>query len=173
MRVEEEREYVAYATRNMVRLRRAAYHLCGGWHAAEDLVQETLAKLYQKWNRARTVEALDAYVRKMMFRTYLEQTRRSWFRRVFVTSTPPDRPAPDTGETGQRLDLMAALAQLPPGQRAVVVLRYLERLDVNETARVLKRSPGTVKSQTANALANLRKLLPGYLDQRQPVEAKG
>lgn len=173
MRADHEREYVAYATKSMVRLRRAAYHLCGGWHTAEDLVQDTLAKLYQKWGRVRTVESRDAFVRKMLFRTYLDQTRRSWFQRVFLTAEPPDRAAHDTGEHGERLDLIGALAQLPPGQRAVVVLRYFDRLDVNETARVLGRSPGTVKSQTAYALANLRRLLPGYLDQSQRMEVRG
>ena len=54
-----------------------------------------------------------------------------------------------------------------------MTLRYLERLDVNETARVLGRSPGTVKSQTANALANLRTLLPGYRAEPRRAEAKG
>jgi len=171
MRAEQEREYSAYVEAQTVRLRRIAYHLCGGWHAAEDLVQDTLAKVYPRWGRVAEMESRDGYVRRVLYRTYLEQHRRSWFRRVFLTSEPPDRPATEAGDPASRVDLMAALAQLPAGQRAVVVLRYLELLDVNETARVLGRSPGTVKSQTSDALANLRTLLPGYLDQ--PLPAKG
>ncbi|BCJ32481.1 SigE family RNA polymerase sigma factor [Actinocatenispora sera] len=173
MRADREREYVAYVEASMVRLRRTAYHLSGNWHAAEDLVQETLAKLYQHWNRVRGVESIDGYVRKMLYRTFLAQTRRAWYRRIFLTTEPPDGPAPGARDPDDRLDLTAALARLPAGQRAVVTLRYLERLDVNETARVLGRSPGTVKSQTANALANLRTLLPGYRDEPRRAEAKG
>ncbi|BCJ33200.1 DNA-directed RNA polymerase sigma-70 factor [Actinocatenispora thailandica] len=172
MRADREREYVAYVEASMVRLRRTAYHLSGNWHAAEDLVQETLAKLYQRWNRLREIEALDGYVRKMLYRTFLSHTKRAWYRRISLTE-PPDAPAPDGRAPDDRLDLMAALARLPAGQRAVVTLRYLERLDVNETARVLGRSPGTVKSQTANALANLRTLLPGYRDEPRHAESKG
>jgi RNA polymerase sigma-70 factor (sigma-E family) len=173
MRSDQEQAYVAYAQTRMVRLRRTAYHLCGGWHAAEDLVQDTLTKLYLCWERVSAVESLDGYVRQILVRTYLEQTRRSWFRRMFLTAEPPDQPAPVTADPDPRVDLMEALARLPAGQRAVVVLRYFEQLDVNATAQALGRSPGTVKSQTANALANLRKLLPGYLDQSRRSVVKG
>jgi RNA polymerase sigma factor (sigma-70 family) len=63
-----------------------------------------------------------------------------------------------------RLDLLAALAALPPGQRAVLVLRYWEGLDVAETAEALGCRPGTVKSQTSHAIAALRRSLPGYAE---------
>lgn len=162
MRAEAEQEYIAYVEGHVIRLRRIAYHLCGAWHTAEDLVQETLVRLYVHWPKAARADSTDAYVRQMLVRTHLDQTRKSWFRRMFPTAEPPERAAPVGADPDQRLDLQAALDRLPPGQRAVVVLRYLEGLDVNETAAALRRSPGTVKSQTRDALANLRNLLPGY-----------
>jgi RNA polymerase sigma-70 factor (sigma-E family) len=156
-------EFSAYVETRVLSLRRTAYRLCGSWHVAEELVQETLIKLYLCWNRVRGSAGLDGYVRQILVRTYLETTRRSWFRRILPTADPPEhavaQPDPD-----HRMDLTAALARLPTGQRVVLVLRYFEGLDINETARVLGRSTGTVKSQTSLGLARLRELLPGYLN---------
>ena len=56
----------------------------------------------------------------------------------------------------QRLAMVQALQQLPSKQRASVVLRYYDQLSVRETAIALQVSEGTVKSQTAKGLANLR-----------------
>jgi RNA polymerase sigma factor (sigma-70 family) len=68
-------------------------------------------------------------------------------------------PDPRVSGTASDLDVRRALAALPPGQRAVVVLRYWEDLSVTETARLLGRTEGTVKSQAAKGLAALRALL--------------
>jgi RNA polymerase sigma-70 factor (sigma-E family) len=161
MHEDAERVYAAYVDGRAVRLRRTAYRLCGGWHAAEDLVQETLIRLYTRWDRVIDAAALDAYVYRILVRLYLAQTRQPWFRRV-VSGEVPDAPAPAGSDVGDRLDVAAALKQLPPGQRAVLVLRFYEGLDVAETARALCRSTGTVKSQTSVAMSKLRDLLPGY-----------
>lgn len=59
-----------------------------------------------------------------------------------------------------RLLVQRALVQLPPRQRAVIVLRFFEDIDVNQTAEILQCGAGTVKSQTAKALAKLRVLIP-------------
>src|SRR5690606_41746867 len=65
---------------------------------------------------------------------------------------------PDPADAiAQRHELMAALAQLPPRQRACLVLRYFEDLSVVDTAGALGITPGTVKSQTSRALDTVRR----------------
>jgi len=65
--------------------------------------------------------------------------------------------------------LIAALRQLPPRQRAVLVLRFLEGMDVAATARAMGCREGTVKSQTAHGLAALRGVLGSALDDLRPA----
>ncbi len=158
----DEQEYVEYVRARMPYLRRLAYRLCGQWAAADDLVQDCLVALYRHWRTATMAANLDAYVRAMLVHAYLADRRRSWARRVLpvaemnqLTPGTPDR-------ADDRLDLLAALAKLSRGQRAVLVLRFWEDLDVAATAAVLGCSPGTVKSQTSYAVAALRRLLPDY-----------
>jgi RNA polymerase sigma factor (sigma-70 family) len=65
-------------------------------------------------------------------------------------------PADPLGVLENRLVITQALAELPPRQRACVVLRYFDELSVDETAAALNCRPGTVKSQTLRALDKLR-----------------
>ncbi|WBB70777.1 SigE family RNA polymerase sigma factor [Micromonospora sp. WMMD812] len=139
-------------------MRGTAYLLCGDWHRAEDLVQTAFTKLYLVWNRVSRHEVLDAYVRQILIRTFLDERRRGWWRRERVGGEDTERPTPpDSPEN--RLVLLQALAAVPPRQRAVLVLRYWEDLSVEETAALLGCSPGTVKSQAARGLDTLRGLL--------------
>ena len=71
----------------------------------------------------------------------------------------PDRAAVEPMAVEERLTVRDALAQVPPRQRAALVLRFYEDCDVAETARVMGCSEGTVKSQPARGLARLRELL--------------
>ncbi|MFF5229753.1 SigE family RNA polymerase sigma factor [Dactylosporangium sp. NPDC000521] len=163
MRADEEHAYVQYVSDRVLALRRTAYHLCGDWHEAHDLVQATCLKLYRHWGRISAADSPDAYVRQVLVNVYLQQRGTWWARnvRLFTDAEPDlqDLPAP---ATEHRVDVRAALARLAPGQRAVLVLRYWEGLDVAETARALGCSTGTVKSQTSYALAALRRLMPDY-----------
>ena len=161
-----EREFVEYVQARMDWLRRLAYRLCGQWSAADDLVQECLVALYRHWRKASAAESLDAYVRAMLVHRYLAERQRSWARRVRPVAEVIGAPAaPMAGAEHRvelRVDLLAALEKLSRGQRAVLVLRYWEDLDVAQTAAALGCSPGTVKSQTSHAMAALRRLLPNY-----------
>ncbi|MBS2537617.1 SigE family RNA polymerase sigma factor [Catenulispora sp. NF23] len=141
-------------------LRRTAYLMCGDWHQAEDLTQIAFIKLHAAWGRVRRREDLDAYLRKTLLRACIDEKRHARWRREFPGSDDlPDRPAADRAPDQAAADrdlLVAALRTLPPGQRAVLVLRFWEDQSVEEAARLLGCSAGTVKSQTARGLAALR-----------------
>ncbi|WP_199752964.1 SigE family RNA polymerase sigma factor [Actinoplanes sp. ATCC 53533] len=139
-------------------MRGTAFLLCGDWHRAEDLVQTAFTKLYTRWNRVARHEALDPYVRQALIRTYIDDGRRGWWRRERPQETPIDRAGMPVS-ADDRLVLMRALAEVPPRQRAVLVLRYWEDMSIEETAAVLSCSPGTVKSQAARGLDTLRTLM--------------
>ncbi len=158
-----EQEFADYAAARMPSLRRLAMLLCHDWHGADDLVQAAITKLYLHWARASSADSLDAYARTILVREFLHERRTSWARRVTVTDQPPDQAAPET-DGDARLDIQAAIAALPPRQRAVLVLRYHCDLNVDQSARVLGCSHGTVKSQTAKALATLRRSLGSQAD---------
>jgi RNA polymerase sigma-70 factor (sigma-E family) len=142
-------------------MRRTAYLLCGDWHRAEDLVQTAFTKLYLAWNRVSRHEVLDGYLRKTLVRTFLDQRRRGWWYRERVTDAPVERSAgtDQAAAPEDRLVLLQALTQVPPRQRAVLVLRYWEDMSIEDTAALLGCSPGTVKSQAAKGLQALRGLL--------------
>lgn len=138
-------------------LRRSAYLLCHDWHLAEDLAQTTLAKLYAAWHRTRE-EGRDAYARRVLYRAFVDETRKG-HRRELPAAEPPDRAGADEGDPALRLDLLQALAALPPRCRAVIVLRFWEDQGVEATAAALGITTGTVKSQTSRGLALLRTVL--------------
>ncbi|MFL6140928.1 MAG: SigE family RNA polymerase sigma factor [Labedaea sp.] len=152
-------EFGEYLDTRAVVMRRTAYLLCGGdWHRAEDLVATTLMKVYVAWPRLRQDGALDAYSRQVMVRTAIDESRRAFRRRESVVGELPEVANPPGG-IDDAIDVRRALAKLPAGQRAVVVLRYWEDLSVTETAALLGKSEGTIKSQAAKGLAALRRLL--------------
>jgi RNA polymerase sigma-70 factor (sigma-E family) len=151
--------YVKYVSEKIPWLRRVAFLMCQDWHRADDLVQVTITSLYAHWRRASKVENLDGYVRRMLVNVYLAEQRTSWWRRVVPTGTnreAADETASHVPDLAVNLDLAAALAGLPPRQRAAVVLRHYCDLSLEEAAEVLSCSTGTVKSQTARGLAALR-----------------
>lgn len=155
-----ERDYAAWVDGRGAALRGTAYLLCGNWHAAEDLTQTTLTKLYLAWRRIDRGGSVDAYARQVLMRAFLDERRRPW-RREHVAADPPDVAAPGdaTGAIAERLALEAALRGLPRTQRAVLVLRYWCDLDVRATAAALDISDGTVKSATSRGLVALRAVL--------------
>lgn len=138
-------------------LRALAYVTCGDWQAAEDAVAGALAKLYLRWDKVATP---DAYARTMVVRAAIHEKRRPWRRERAAGDALPDRPGPDpSAAVDDRMRLTAALSHVPKRQRAVLVLRFLEGLSVEETAEVLGCRPGTVKSQSSRGLDTLRAVL--------------
>lgn len=155
-------EFVALFETRASSLRRTAYLLCGDWHHAEDLVQTAFAKTYAAWPRLRNVEAVEAYLRRTLTRTFIDHYRRSW-RGEHPTEQLPEVTAADGHDPHDRILLRRALDQLPPKQRATLVLRFFEDLSVAETARALGCTAGTVKSNTARGLDQLRPLVSDFL----------
>lgn len=158
MRPGWEQDYVEFVRARLAAWHRQAYMLTGDGHRADDIVQQTCVDLFVYWRRAVAATDPDRYVRAMLVRTFLNERRRGWARRVHLTDTVPDRPVTDP-EGEERTTLHTALLQVPPRQRAVLVLRYLYDLSVAEVADLVGCSPGTVKSQAFHGLAALRRLL--------------
>jgi RNA polymerase sigma-70 factor (sigma-E family) len=152
------------ARRLDVSLHRSAYLLCGDWHLAEDLVQETLAKAYAHWRRVQHADSPDAYVQRIP----VNEARQRWRRReppvLRGDAVVREQLEPDAAESVvRRAELFAALLRLPVRQRAAVVLRYLDGLSERETAAVLGCTEGTVKSHAHRGMAALRR----YLDREE------
>lgn len=165
-----ERAFAEYFSARRDAVRRVAYLLCGDWHRADDHAQAAFVALHRSWRRIRDHDALDAWMRRTVVRSVVDESRRPWRRERSVAE-------PETGAmTDGRVDAVAtrhvlvdALRTVAPRQRAVLVLRFLEGLDVGATAAALGCGEGTVKSQTAHGLAALRSVLGDALDDLRPT----
>ncbi|MER7983406.1 SigE family RNA polymerase sigma factor [Streptomyces sp. NPDC095817] len=173
MQAEQDERFHDFVKARWPQLVRTAFLLTGDVHHAEDLTQTALAKAYRSWRRISRADNPDAYVRRMLVSCNSDRFRK---RRVIesLTAAVPERLGRD--ESADRLEqrgfLLAGLAQLPPRQRAVVVLRYWEDLSEAEVAEVLGCSTGTVKSQASKGLAKLR-MHPGLADSRTVSGGRG
>ena len=150
--------FTAYVAARQTYLRRIAYAICGDWHQADDLVQIALTKLYVAWPRLRRQGAEDAYVRQIILRSHIDETRRP-HRRETPGLDGHDPGAREPLPVEERSALFDALQELPLMQRKVVVLRHWLGLDVRETARELGLAEGTVKSHSSRGLATLEAVL--------------
>jgi RNA polymerase sigma-70 factor (sigma-E family) len=157
-RSERDEAFTEYVAARRAQLRRTAYLICGDWHAAEDLVQTALTKLYAAWPRVSRREAIEAYARRIIVRAHVDEGRRPW-RRETPGVDGFDQAADEGIEYDDRDALVRALATLPLQQRRAVVLRHWYGLSVRETANDLSCSEGTVKSHTARGMAALRSML--------------
>ncbi|MFJ5927932.1 SigE family RNA polymerase sigma factor [Kitasatospora sp. NPDC092948] len=151
-----DEEFTAFVASRAVWLRRVAYLLCADWHRADDLVQESITRLYLHWGRASRAENPDGYARTVLVNVFLAEQRTAWWRRTRPAARPPEG-AVQEADLAVSLDLREALAALPPRQRATVVLRYYCDLTVEQTAAAMGCSNGNVKSQSSRALETLRR----------------
>lgn len=162
-------DFAAYVRGRQAHLLRIAVLMCGDVHRAEDLLQDALVKLARHWSRVGG-DRPDAYVRRILYRDNVTRWRRT--RLETVTDEVPEPQGMQYGPAWEdRADVRAALLELTPKQRAVLVLRFLEDLTQEQTAEVLGVSVGTVKSQTSVALARMRDLLgPEWAEERAGTE---
>jgi RNA polymerase sigma-70 factor (sigma-E family) len=148
----DEADFDAFVVARSQALLRTAYLLTQDEGLAEDLLQTALTKSWFAWRRIDGPP--EAYVRRVLVTTSASWWRRRWTGERPTETLPERAAAEDCGEGDQ--DLWDAIGHLPPRQRAVIVLRYLEDRTEVETAELLDCSVGTVKSQAAKALAKLR-----------------
>jgi RNA polymerase sigma-70 factor (sigma-E family) len=161
-RADRDAEFSEFYAARVRALRRVAYLVTQDWHAAEDVTQRALVKVYRAWPRIER-PGLEAYARRAVVNESLSHLSRR--RRDLVVETVPDRPAP---EPATPIDLGAALAALPGQQRAVIALRFADDRSVAETAEALGIAEGTVKSHTAKALETLRRHIPTLAPDLRP-----
>ncbi len=155
-----EQDFEEFVVARSAALLRTAYLLTGHRQDAEDLVQTALLKAVPRWDR---IQEHEPYVRRILANESVSRWRRRRWRETSTESLPE---LPDEGpELEGRLVLRRALGQLAPRQRAVIVLRYFDDLTESQTAEVLGISVGTVKSQSRDAIARLRALVPGLDDE--------
>ena len=167
-----EESFTAFVRASGERHLRVAVLLTGDWHAAEDLVQASLVKLYRAWPGVDQAGGdPDAYLRRIMV-----NTQRSWWRARWRREAPaavlPDAPGggDDADQGALAVSIRQALRRLSPRQRAVLVLRYYEDLPEAEIASLLGCSAGTVKAHAHRGLRALRGELGslGALDGPRP-----
>ncbi len=164
----DDEDFRSFVVASSPALLRMAFLLTGDRGHAEDLLQTALMKSSRRWTDIKDRQAAYAYVRRVMI-----NTQTSWLRRRHVVENVvdavPEIAGPDEHHASEGKTL-PALAQLPPGMRAVLVLRFYEDLSEAETARLLGCSIGTVKSQASRGLARLRLY---FADQRACVSGHG
>jgi RNA polymerase sigma-70 factor (sigma-E family) len=153
--VDAEAGFVAFVQRYARTLHRTAFLLTGDAGHAEDLTQNTLFRAFAAWGRVSKAEHPLAYCQQILYRTFLREQRRHRVREVFAASQEPSTPA-ETAFVDDRDMVDRLLSRLPPRQRAVLLLRFLEDRSVEEAAQILGCSTGSVKSQTSRALGTLR-----------------
>ncbi|AUY49437.1 MULTISPECIES: SigE family RNA polymerase sigma factor [Streptomycetaceae] len=167
MKSAQENEYLEFVAARAKALYRSAYVLTAGdAHLAEDLVQETLSRVYVHWKRVAGADNPAAYAQTVLVRTFLSLRRRRSTTERPVGNVPDG--AASGPDTALRLTLLDALGQLPPRDRAVLLLRYWEDRSIEETARMLRLSSSAVRSQGTRALGRVRALLGDSLSDLVP-----
>lgn len=157
-RASRDDEFAAFVAARQGHLRRVAYAVCGDWHRADDLLQTAFIKLYVAWPRLCRDGREEAYTRQIIVRANIDEHRRPW-RREQPGLDGHDPQARTELAVEDRSALFDALQGLPVMQRKVVVLRHWLGLSVEETARDLGISTGTVKSHSSRGIEKLQAVL--------------
>ncbi|MCJ1678216.1 SigE family RNA polymerase sigma factor [Streptomyces sp. APSN-46.1] len=135
----------------------------GDTHLAEDLVQETLGRMYLLWGRVSRIDNPAAYAQTVLVRVFLTHQRRRSTGERPVGDFPDAGALPGGADPALRITLLTALGRLAPKDRAVLVLRYWEDRSVEETAGAMDVSSAAVRTRSTRALARLREQLGGSL----------
>ena len=156
--VTEDVEFADFVRTNMPALSRTAFLLTGNRTGAEDLVQETLVRLYRRRDWLLAADVPIAYARRALTNQFVNDRRRASSREIVLADLPETRQSsPDSaGELAERDAMWRLLATLPDRQRAAIVLRFYDDLPDEEIARALGARLGTVRSLISRGLSALR-----------------
>ena len=136
---ENQHGFESFATARAAALFRTAWLLTGDFQLAEDLVQETLAKVYLHWRRVARMDNPAAYARTVLVHAHASHRRLRRNSELPAADLPASVPGSvEADDPGLRLTLLDGLARLTPTDRSVLVLRYWEDLDVKATADLLR-----------------------------------
>jgi RNA polymerase sigma-70 factor (sigma-E family) len=153
-----------YVTLRSAALQRFAYLITRNREDAHDAVQEALTGLYPRWRQISARGDVDAYVRRSIVNAHVSSWRK--VRRLYPTAEPElaggVQSVPDATEAVADADQALRLCgELPPVQRAAVVLRFYEDRTFAEIADILGCPEGTARSHVHRALVALRARLEG------------
>jgi len=139
---------------------KVARRILGNETRAEDAAAEALARAHASWPRLASKTYCDAWILRVTANVAVDMSRRD---RHTTPSGLDQHAQPDATDDPEgavsRVDLAAALAELPRRQREVIILRYLEGLSEAEIAQAMGVSAGTVKKNGFRARETLRRRL--------------
>jgi RNA polymerase sigma-70 factor (sigma-E family) len=155
-----QREFEAFVATASPRLLRLATVLTGNRSDGEDLLQMAFLRVYRRWEDVSlSTDDPTAYMRRVLVNLHVDEQRRGGRRikalRVLVPRSRGDVDDPADVVTGH-IGALAMVQELPPRQRAVVVLRYFEDLSEKDVAELLGCALGTVKNLHHQAMQKLR-----------------
>jgi RNA polymerase sigma-70 factor (ECF subfamily) len=155
-----ERRFAAFVGSHRERARRLAWRLVGGdAGAAEDVAQDAFLRAWRSLDRFRGEASLSTWFYRILVRQAANHRRWRGVRERMGGWGNPDAAGdpPPRGDPGLRERIGRAMESLTRRQREVFVLVHLEGFTVRETAMLLGRPEGTVKSHLHRALARLRR----------------
>jgi len=153
---DQDEDFTSFVHERSPALMRVAFLLTGDRGLAEDLLQSSLEKASRRWPALQDPAAAYSYVRRALINTHISWRRRRSVHEILHDSMPHTAAASAPSAYPQADEAMAALAQLPPRMRTVIVLRFYEGLSEADTAAAMNCSIGSVKSQASRGLARLR-----------------
>jgi RNA polymerase sigma-70 factor (ECF subfamily) len=146
----------------------ALFLYCGSRETAEDLTQETLLRVWRNWASVSTMDRPDRWALRVAFNLAKSGFRRLRVARRVAALQNGSLASETDADPTDAIAVRAAVATLPPRQRAAIVLRYFNDFSVADTAAVLGCAEGTVKALTSQAVANLRTRMTADIDLSPP-----
>lgn len=156
----DDQAFAEVVRRRQGRVRKFMYHLCRNRARGDDLAQQVFLTMWRSLGQLRAAGAFDAWLRRIMITTWLEEQRRD--RLKLADDVEPEELAGRRDATAEWLDLDAALGRLPAPVRLCVVLAYNEGMTHPEIAAATGLPLGTIKSHIARGTVRLREILAAY-----------